>query len=113
MTTPDGHARLQLRRAVTVARVDDGLLQRGALLGQHVDEEILDRCREVSWAVDVRIVLVHATDDDAVAFYARSGFVPSPVDPLTMMMLRTVDETTLSCRAEKTSSAAPRNPAPP
>lgn len=50
-------------------------------------KHFMGKALEVSHAVGVRIVLVHAKDDDAVAFYARYGFLPSPVDPLTMMML--------------------------
>jgi hypothetical protein len=30
--------------------------------------------------------LCHAIDDDAKAFYARHGFVESPMQPLTMML---------------------------
>jgi predicted N-acetyltransferase YhbS len=33
------------------------------------------------------IVLVHAKDSAAAAFYARFGFEPSPIDGLTMMLL--------------------------
>ena len=50
-------------------------------------KHFMTKALEVSRAVGIRIVLVHAKDGGAVAFYARYGFVPSPVDPLTMMML--------------------------
>lgn len=71
------------------------LLGRLAVDGRHTGrglaatllKHFMGKALEVSRAVGVRIVLVHAKDDDAVAFYARYGFVPSPVDALTMMML--------------------------
>ncbi len=50
-------------------------------------KHFMTKALEVSRAVGIRIVLVHAKDNHAVGFYARYGFVPSPVDPLTMMML--------------------------
>ncbi len=34
-----------------------------------------------------RAVVVHALDDEAVGFYARYGFEPSPIDDMTMMLL--------------------------
>ncbi len=68
------------RLAVDVGHTGRGLAT--ALL-----KHFMGKAREVSRAVGVRVVLVHAKDDDAVAFYARYGFAPSPVDPLTMMLL--------------------------
>jgi len=34
----------------------------------------------------IRAVLVHAISETAKHFYERNGFVPSPVDPLTVML---------------------------
>ena len=42
---------------------------------------------EVAGTVGVRLVLVHAKDEEAKSFYRHYGFVESPVDPMTMMML--------------------------
>jgi hypothetical protein len=42
---------------------------------------------EVAGSVGVRLVLVHAKDEEAKSFYRHYGFVESPVDPMTMMML--------------------------
>jgi hypothetical protein len=42
---------------------------------------------EVARTVGVRLVLVHAKDADAKSFYRRYGFVESPVDSMTMVML--------------------------
>jgi len=42
---------------------------------------------EVSENVGVRLLLVHAKNDHAKAFYQHFGFIESPVDALTLMML--------------------------
>jgi hypothetical protein len=41
----------------------------------------------VARTVGVRLVLVHAKDEEAKSFYRHHGFVESPVDPMTLMML--------------------------
>lgn len=45
------------------------------------------KAMEVSASVGVRLLLVHAKDEEAKSFYEHYGFVASPVDPLTMMLL--------------------------
>ncbi len=42
---------------------------------------------EVSEHTGVRIALVHAKDAEAASFYQNLGFVASPVDELTLMVL--------------------------
>ncbi len=37
--------------------------------------------------IGTRAVLVHAKAPEAAAFYSRFGFVPSPTDPLHLMLL--------------------------
>jgi hypothetical protein len=34
----------------------------------------------------IRAILVHAKDEAARTFYERCGFLPSPFDPLTLML---------------------------
>ena len=34
----------------------------------------------------IRAILVHAKDEQARRFYERCGFLPSPIDPLTLML---------------------------
>jgi hypothetical protein len=41
----------------------------------------------VAQSVGVRVLMIHAKDDDARSFYAHYGFVESPFDPLVLMML--------------------------
>jgi hypothetical protein len=40
-----------------------------------------------SESVGIRVLLVHALDDDACRFYERHGFEPSPTDSLNLQML--------------------------
>jgi hypothetical protein len=37
--------------------------------------------------VGIRALLVHAISSDAKAFYESFGFRPSPIDPMTLMIL--------------------------
>ena len=41
-------------------------------------------------AIGARAMLVHAIDEDAVAFYRKFGFEPSPLDPKQLMLLMKV-----------------------
>ena len=45
------------------------------------------RALSASEAVGMRVLLVHALDDRARAFYERWGFEPSPTDPLNLQLL--------------------------
>ena len=46
----------------------------------------LDTITGLSRKLGIRAVLVHAKDERAAAFYAKWGFVPSPIDPLMLMV---------------------------
>ncbi len=41
---------------------------------------------EVAQSVGVRVLLIHAKDDEAKSFYLHYGFVESPFDPLVLVM---------------------------
>lgn len=56
-------------------------------LGTALLKHFVTKAMQVSRSVGVRLLLVHAKDDDARAFYEKYGFVESPIDPLTLMML--------------------------
>src|SRR2546422_1756694 len=47
----------------------------------------LSRAMIASDAIGARAVLVHAIDEDAVTFYRKFGFEPSPLDPKQLMLL--------------------------
>jgi len=56
-------------------------------LGSALLKHFIMKGFEVAGLVGVRLLLVHAANPDAASFYARYGFVSSPVDDLTMMLL--------------------------
>ncbi len=56
-------------------------------LGAAMLKHFMTKAIEVSEKVGVRLVLVHAKDEQAKDFYLYHGFVESPIDPLTLMML--------------------------
>ena len=50
-------------------------------------KHFLLKALEVSQHTGIRLVLVHANDDQAASFYRHFGFQPSPIDQLTLMLL--------------------------
>jgi len=58
----------------------------GRGLGPALLLHALETTRELSKAAGIRALLVHAKDKTAANFYKRFGFVPSPLDPLTLMV---------------------------
>ena len=68
------------RMAVDTKHAGQGL---GAALLKH----FMLKAVEVADSVGVRVLLVHAKDGEAKSFYQHYGFLESPIDSLTMMML--------------------------
>lgn len=58
----------------------------GQGIGRGLLKDALARALQVAEIVGMRAMLCHAIDDQAKAFYLRHGFVPSPVEPLTVML---------------------------
>jgi GNAT superfamily N-acetyltransferase len=73
--------------AILLARfaVCAGEQRRG--IGSGMLLEALARCAQAAEIVGARVVLVHAKDDGARAFYAKHDFEPSPANPLQLMIL--------------------------
>ena len=73
--------------AVLLARlaVDASVQSRG--LGSFLLRDALLRAASAAERIGIRVVLVHALDARARAFYERWGFEPSPSDPLTLQLL--------------------------
>lgn len=59
----------------------------GKGLGAAMLKHFMTKVIEVSENVGARLVLVHAKDEHAKDFYQHHGFIESPIDPLTPMML--------------------------
>ncbi|MGH9069649.1 MAG: GNAT family N-acetyltransferase [Acidimicrobiales bacterium] len=73
--------------AVLLARMAVDTRRQGQGLGAALLRHFMLKAAEVAASVGVRLVLVHAKDEPAKAFYRHYGFVESPVDPLTLLML--------------------------
>ena len=73
--------------AILLARLAVDQRQKGKGLGAALLKHFMLKALEVAELVGVRMVLVHAKDEEAQAFYSHFGFVESPVDPLVLMML--------------------------
>jgi GNAT superfamily N-acetyltransferase len=58
----------------------------GLGLGAALLSDALRRCLAASEIAGVRGVVAHAIDEDAVGFYQRHGFVPSPLGNRVMLM---------------------------
>lgn len=73
--------------AVLLARlaVDQTVQDRG--LGAWLLRDAMLRALSAADEIGVRVLLVHAIDDNARAFYARHGFEPSPTDELHLQLL--------------------------
>lgn len=65
--------------------VDRTVQRRG--VGAWLLRDALLRTLSAAESVGIRVLLVHAIDEDARAFYERHGFEPSPTDPLNLQML--------------------------
>lgn len=73
--------------AVLLARlaVDTSVRRRG--IGAFLLGDALNRALAVGEEAGVRVVLVHAVDENARAFYEKFGFERSPTDPLNLQLL--------------------------
>lgn len=71
---------------LTLARlaVDKRVARTG--IGSGMLRDALRRVMQVSSIVGVRALLVHAKDDEAIAFYCRYGFVEFPVGTQTLFL---------------------------
>jgi GNAT superfamily N-acetyltransferase len=65
--------------------VDRTVQSRG--LGAWLLRDAMLRVLGVAESVGIRVLLLHAIDEDARRFYERHGFEPSPTDPLNLQML--------------------------
>jgi GNAT superfamily N-acetyltransferase len=73
--------------AVLLARlaVDRSVQSRG--IGACLLRDAMRRSLSVSEAIGIRVLLVHALDQNARRFYERWGFEASPTDPLNLQLL--------------------------
>jgi len=75
--------------AVLLARMGVDSRHQGRGLGAALLKHFMLKAIEVARSVGVRVLLIHAKDENVKDFYGYYGFVESPLDPLVMMMLLT------------------------
>jgi GNAT superfamily N-acetyltransferase len=73
--------------AILLGRLAVDATYRGRGLGAALLKHFIIKALEVAQITGVRVLLVHAKNDEAAAFYRRYGFEPSPLDDLTLMLL--------------------------
>jgi GNAT superfamily N-acetyltransferase len=71
--------------AVLLSRLAVDVRSQGRGLGAALLNHFMLKALEVNQMIGVRVVVVHAQDENAVTFYQRYGFSPSPIAPLTLM----------------------------
>jgi GNAT superfamily N-acetyltransferase len=60
--------------------------QQGSGLGRALLKDAILRTLRAADIAGMRALLVHALDEDAAGFYRHNGFLPSPIDPLVLML---------------------------
>jgi GNAT superfamily N-acetyltransferase len=58
----------------------------GSGIGAGLLRDAVLRTAQASDIAGIRAMLVHAISESAREFYRHSGFVPSPLDPMTLMI---------------------------
>lgn len=90
-TEATGRARKGMPRhpipAVLLARMAVDRSVQGRGLGAFVLTDAMHRALAASEEIGARVLLVHAMDDQAEAFYRRFGFEQSPTDPHNLQLL--------------------------
>ena len=71
--------------AVLLARMAVHVNHHGQGVGAALLKHFVLKALEVAELVGVRVLLVHAQDEEAKSFYLHHDFQPSPVDDLTLM----------------------------
>lgn len=59
----------------------------GQGLGADLLRDAILRTLQAADIAGIRILLVHALHEKAAAFYSNAGFLPSPMHPMTLMLL--------------------------
>jgi GNAT superfamily N-acetyltransferase len=73
--------------AILLARMGVDARHAGHGLGAALVKHFMLKALEVAQSVGLRVLLIHAKDDEAKTFYMHYGFVESPFDPFVLMML--------------------------
>jgi predicted N-acetyltransferase YhbS len=82
-----GQSKHQPVPAILIGRLAVDRRHQGRQLGRSLLQDALLRCSTAADSIGARAVIVHAISDDAVHFYERFGFEPSPTDPRHLILL--------------------------
>jgi GNAT superfamily N-acetyltransferase len=72
--------------AVVLGRLTIDSKHQGKGIGKHLLREAMQRSLEFAAQVGVRVLIVHAIDDDAIGFYVPFGFRRFPTDGRTLFL---------------------------
>jgi GNAT superfamily N-acetyltransferase len=73
-------------QVMVIGRLAVDLSAHGRGIGAALLRDAVTRTTQAAEIVGIRAILVHAISDGAKKFYESRGFVPSPVEPLTLMI---------------------------
>lgn len=71
---------------VLLGRLAVDVNAKGLGIGRGLVKDAAQRVAQASGLVGIRGMVVHALSDDAKRFYKHVGFVPSPLDPMMLMI---------------------------
>jgi GNAT superfamily N-acetyltransferase len=71
---------------MVIGRLAIDLSFQGRGIGSALLRDAVLRTAQAAKIAGIRAILVHAISDSAKRFYERCGFIPSPVDPMTLMI---------------------------
>ena len=72
--------------AIVLGRLAVDRKHQGKALGAHLLREAIQRTLESSTQIGVRVLIVHAIDDEAINFYVPFGFRRFPTDSRTLFL---------------------------
>ena len=72
---------------ILLARLAIDRSEQGTGLGKALLIDALSRAADAADSIGARAILVHAIDEEAVSFYKKFGFEPSPLEPNQLMLL--------------------------
>jgi GNAT superfamily N-acetyltransferase len=73
--------------AMLLARLAVDKAVEGRGIGSFLLRDAMGRALSVAEQAGVRLMLVHALNDEARSFYEHFGFEPSPTDPMNLQLL--------------------------
>jgi GNAT superfamily N-acetyltransferase len=71
---------------MVIGRLAVDQTMQGQSIGPALLRDAVLRTIQAAEIAGIRAILVHAISDRAKSFYERSGFIPSPIDPMTLMI---------------------------